>query len=68
MNRVDRRQGEQLLAQELALLKSCGGEIRRTDYEAVDLARVRGARNTTPTERLFKVRWTLRTLLKALER
>ena len=68
MNRVDRRQGEQLLAQELALLKSCGNEIRRTDREALDLARVRSARNTTTTERPFKVRWTLRALLKAIAR
>lgn len=68
MNRVDRRQGEQLLSQELALLKSCGSEIRKTDYEALSLARLRSARHTTPTERFFKVRWTLRTAVKAIAR
>ena len=68
MKQVNRRKGEQLHPQEVALLKSCGSEIRKTDYEAFDLARVRSARNSKPTERLFKVRWTLRTLLKAIAR
>ena len=66
MNQVDRRQQEQLSSQELALLKSCGNEIRKTDYEALDLARLRSARNTTPTERLFNARRTLRALLRAM--
>ena len=68
MSQVDRRQREQLLSQEVALLKSCGSEIRKTDYEALGLARVRGVRDTTPTERFFKVRWALRTLVKAIAR
>ena len=68
MNQVDRRQREQLLPQELALLRSCGNEIRRTDSEALDLARIRADRNITPTERLFKARWTLRALLKGIAR
>ena len=67
MNQVDQRQRDQLLPQELALLKSCGNEIRRTDSEALDLARVRGSPNTTPTARLCKA-WTLRALVKAIAR
>lgn len=62
LNQVDRRQCEQLLPQEVALLKSCGNEIRKTDYEALDLARARGVRNTTPTERPFDGRSTFRAL------
>jgi len=36
MNQIDRRQRDQLLPQEVALLKSCGGEVRKTDHEALD--------------------------------
>jgi hypothetical protein len=32
----------------------------------VDLARVRGLRNTTPTERFFKGQWKLRAVLRAI--
>lgn len=39
MNQVDRRQQEQLLSEELALLKTCGGEIRKSDYRARERAR-----------------------------
>ena len=60
MNQVDRRQREQLLPEELALLKSCGSEIRQTDHEALALARIKG--NTTSAERFFKVRRTMRLL------
>ena len=60
MNQFERRQREQLLAEELALLKSCGGEIRRTDRGALALARIRGVGNTTSAERFFKVRRTRR--------
>jgi hypothetical protein len=65
---IERRQREQLLREEVALLKSCGGEIRKTDYEAADLARLRGLRNTAPPERVFKDRWVLRALLRAMTR
>ena len=58
MNQVDRRQREQLLSEELALLKSCGSEIRQTDQGALALARIKG--NTTSAERFFKVRRTRR--------
>jgi hypothetical protein len=68
MAQINRRKSEQLLPQEVALLKSCGSEIRKTDYEAFDLARVMSVRNTTSTERSFTVRWRLRTLLKAIAR
>jgi hypothetical protein len=40
MSQVDRRQRVQLLSEELALLKSCGSAIRRTDCEALALALV----------------------------
>ena len=68
MNQLDRRQAEQLLPLELALLKSCGSAIRRSDCEALALARVRGIRNTTSTDRLFKARWTLCALLRGMAR
>ena len=67
LNQVDRRQCKQLLHQELALLKSCGNEIRKTDCEALDLARDRSVHNPTPPERLFTARWTFRAL-KAIAR
>ena len=66
MKRFDRRQREQLLPQELALLKTCGSEIRKTDFLASDLARLRSSRNTTSPDRFFKVHSTLRMLLKAI--
>ena len=68
MKRFDRRQREQLLPQELALLKTCGNEIRKTDFLASDLARLRSGRNTTSSERFFKLPRTLRTLVKVIAR
>ena len=65
MNQVERRQREQLLAEELALLRSCGGEIRRTDREALALARIRGVGNLTSVERICKA---VRTLSKSIVR
>ena len=65
MNQFERRQREQLLAEELALLKSCGGEIRRTDRGALALARIRGVGNTTSAERICKA---VRTLSKSIAR
>ena len=55
MNQVDRREREQLFPEELALLKSCGSEIRKTDRGALALARTRGVGNTTSANRIFKV-------------
>jgi hypothetical protein len=54
MSQVDRRQRVQLLSEELALLKSCGSAIRRTDSEALALARSRCVGNTTLAERFCK--------------
>ena len=54
MNQVDRRRREQLLPAELALLKSCGSDIRKTDREALALARGKCVGNTTSRERFFK--------------
>ena len=68
MNQVDRRQREQLLPEELALLKSCGNEIRKTDQEALTLVRTRGVGNTTSAERFFKVRSTILNLSKSIAR
>ena len=65
MNHFERRQREQLIAEELALLKSCGGEIRRTDRGALALARIRGVGNTTSAERICKA---VRTLSKSIPR
>jgi hypothetical protein len=39
MIQVDRRSAIQLRPEELALLKSCGAEIRKGDYRALELAR-----------------------------
>ena len=39
MNQVERRQREELLPGELALLKTCGGEIRKGDRHALEMAR-----------------------------
>ena len=66
MNQVDRREREQLFPEELALLKSCGSEIRQTDREALALARTKG--NTTSAERFFKVRRTMRLLSESIAR
>ena len=49
--------------EELALLKSCGSEIRQTDHEALALARIKG--NTTSAERICKA---VRTLSKSIAR
>ena len=68
MNQVNRRQRKQLLPQELALLKSCGSEIRKTDYDALALAHDMRVRNTTSPGRLFKVHKALRALMKAIAR
>ena len=54
MNQVDRRQREQLRPEELALLQTCGSEIRKTDHEAVALARTRHVSNPTSPARFFK--------------
>ena len=59
MNQVDRRQREQLCAEELALLKSCGSAIRKTDQEALALARIKGVGNLTSADRIFKAVRTL---------
>ena len=45
MHQVERRRCEELTPSELALLKTCGGEIRRSDHRARELARSRA-----PTE------------------
>jgi hypothetical protein len=47
MHQVERRRREQLTPAELALLKTCGGEIRRSDHRAAELAR-----SSSPAERL----------------
>ena len=47
MHQVERRRREQLTPAELALLKTCGGEIRRSDRQALELAR-----SSVPIERL----------------
>ena len=65
MSQVDRRQRVQLLSEELALLKSCGSEIRRTDYAALALARSRGVGNTTSAEGFCKA---VRSLSKSMAR
>ena len=54
MNQVDRRHCAQLRVEELALLYTCGSEIRKTDHEAVALARTRHVSNTTSPARFFK--------------
>jgi len=46
MHPVERRRREQLTPAELALLKTCGGEIRRSDHRALALAR-----SSAPSER-----------------
>jgi len=43
MIQVDRRSAIQLRPEELALLKSCGAEIRKGDYRALELARSKGS-------------------------
>jgi hypothetical protein len=71
MNQVDRRRREQLLPEELALLKSCGGEIRKTDREAMKLVRARcglAVGKTTSGQRVFKAHWTLTGFIKGLAR
>jgi hypothetical protein len=65
MSQVDRRQRVQLLSEELALLKSCGSPIRRTDCEALALARSKGVGNTTLAERFCKA---VRGLSKSMAR
>ena len=62
MNQVDRRQREQLRPEELALLRTCGSEIRKTDHEAIALARTRHVSNTTSPARFFKRRWAFRVI------
>ena len=42
MIQVDRRWANELRPEELALLKSCGGQIRKSDYRALELARTMG--------------------------
>ena len=49
--------------EELALLYTCGSEIRKTDREALALARIRGVGNTTSAERFCKA---LRTFSKSI--
>ena len=68
MNQVDRRPRERLRPEELALLKTCGSEIRKTDQEALDMALSKGVRSTRSTQRFFKVRWTISVLSKSLAR
>ena len=47
MNQVERRQREQLHPEEVALLMTCGGKIRKGDHQALALARSNASRPTT---------------------
>ena len=76
MNQVERRQREQLRPEELALLKTCGGEIRKGDHRALELARSSATeclpveslgKKTIPSQRFCKAHGSV-AVLKAIAR
>ena len=75
MNQVERRQREQLRPEELALLKTCGGEIRKGDHRGLELARssateclpVSPSAKTIPSQRFCKAHGSV-AVLKAIAR